>query len=310
MMKRICAVIVNYKTAELTRDCIDSLLPQLDVRYDCIVVVDNASGIGELELLTGYLASQCESGLVKIIALPQNAGFSAGNNAGIASCEAEYYLLTNSDTVFLPGAVSGLVTGASTFPSGGLISPRLEYPDGEPQVSCFRFHSPVSETIRSANTGIITRILKSFNVPLLPSSSPSHPEWTSFACVLIRKAVIDSIGLLDDGFFMYYEDEDYCYRCREAGFDIVNWPSARVIHLQGKSSDVGKRVVERKMLPDYYYHSRSRYYHKHYGYPGFILANAFWYLGRLISLIRQTLQKIERPVPSNEFLNIWKHSDS
>ncbi len=306
MNSRVCAVVVNYKTAEMTRDCVASLAAQLDADLDRIVVVDNDSGGEEVRRLERALRPLSLGRLVSILPLPCNDGFSAGNNAGIRSCEAEYYLLTNSDTLFRDGAVKALLAGALAHPDAGIVSPRLEWPDRVPQVSCFRFHRPPSETIHSANSGPVTRLLRNYEIPLQPVEAISFPQWTSFACVLIRKAVFDAIGYLDDGFFMYYEDEDFCRRARGAGFDIVNWPEAKVVHLQGKSSDVDARALAKKALPDYVYHARSRYYRKHFGYAGWLFANLCWLFGRLLSLTRQGVSRFPQPVAKGEYVGIWK----
>ncbi|MBB6479248.1 glycosyltransferase family 2 protein [Spirochaeta isovalerica] len=306
MKKRICTIIINYKTALITRNCVESLVPQLNSDADHIIIVDNNSGDAEIELLKSGLMDFTSAGIVTILPLNANNGFSSGNNAGITACPAEFYLLANSDTLFLPGAITGLLEGASKHPDAGLLSPRLEWPDEIPQVSCFRFPSPLTEIIRSANTGPITSLFRRYDVPLAPEKHVTHPEWTSFACVLIRDKVIKKIGLLDDGFFMYHEDIDYCRRLRQAGFNIVNWPEARVIHLQGKSSEVDNNKREKKSLPDYFYHSRARYYRKYYGNIGFLTANILWIIGRGISMFRQVFMGNERPVPQREFFNIWK----
>lgn len=305
-MRRICAVIVNYKTASMTRDCVATLAEQLDPSIDRIVVTDNASGREEYESLRREIASLRLGELVELLPLAENGGFSAGNNAGIRACEAQLYLLTNSDTLFRPGAVGALLAGAEANPAAGLISPRLEWDDGEPQVSCFRFHRPPAEAIHSANSGPVTRLLRSFDIPIEPVEEVTFPPWTSFACVLVRKEVFDAVGLLDDGFFMYYEDEDLCRRARNGGFEIVNWPSARVVHLQGKSSRVDSDSQEKKPLPDYVYLARSRYYRKHFGIPGWIRANLYWIGGRILSLLRQAILGTPRPVPRGESRGIWK----
>lgn len=291
----------------MTADCVRSVAGQLDAGRDRIVVVDNASGAKQLAQLFGLLDAVAPDGMITIVPLDENGGFSAGNNAGIKSRRARFYLLANSDTLFLPGAVSGLLEAASWYPDAGLVSPSLERPDGTVQVSCFRFPVPASELINSAETGLVTRLLKRHDVPLPPVPEPSHPAWTSFACVLVRDTVIDAIGLLDDGFFMYFEDVDYCHRARAAGFDIVNWPAARVIHLHGRSSGVDARTRAGDRLPDYYYHSRSRYYRKRYGPPGLISANLCWLLGRTVSLARRLFGKRGPPAPKHEFFDIWKH---
>lgn len=303
---KVCAVIVNYRTADLTRQCIASLAPQLESGRDLVVVVDNASGKGEAERLASIAADPVGKGLARIVLGERNGGFSAGNNAGIAAVKADFYLLTNSDTVFLEGAVQALLEAMERNPKAGIASPRLEFAEGGAQVSCFRYHTPLSEAIRSAGTGVVTRMLAGRNVPVQPVAGPSHPEWTSFACVLVRASAMEAVGPMDEGFFMYYEDVDYCRRMRAMGYDIVNWPASRVVHLQGRSSDFDSRARERKPLPDYYYHSRARYYLKYYGRTGLFLANVCWILGRLVSLLRQVLGDFDMPVSSDEHIGIWK----
>jgi N-acetylglucosaminyl-diphospho-decaprenol L-rhamnosyltransferase len=301
----ICVVIVNYRTRRLTMDCVESLKGQLDPASCRIVVVDNASGPGEVEAMRKAIADTGLERLVTLLALDENRGFSAGNNAGIRSLEADYYLLANSDTVFLPEAVRLMKEAFSLRPEVGIVSPRLEWPDGEAQVSCFRRQAPLSEMIRSAETGPLTALLRAFDVPLRPIDRPSRPDWTSFACVMISAGAMAEVGPLDEGYFMYFEDSDYCRRARAAGYDILNWPRARVIHLQGRSSDVDERLRLKKRLPDYYYRSRARYYRKYYGMAGYLVANASWLIGRMISLVREVIAGRPRSISEGEARGIW-----
>jgi N-acetylglucosaminyl-diphospho-decaprenol L-rhamnosyltransferase len=303
---RLCVIIVNYKTAQHTLDCIDTLKDQLEWGKDRVVVVDNASGAQDLEQLTSRIENNGLRELVTVITCAQNRGFSAGNNAGLEAEHAAFYLLANSDTLFRHGAVAGLLEAARENPKAGIISPRLEWPNGDVQMSCFRFPTPLSDTIRSAETGLITKLLKRHNVILPNSERESRPEWTSFAAVLIRREVFDRIGLLDENYFMYYEDVDYCRRARNHGYDIVNWPFARVVHFQGKSSGLEAKVQEKKRLPAYYYHSRARYHEKFHGELGLLAANVCWYAGRLVSLSRELCLRKARTVADREFLDIWK----
>jgi len=304
-MKRLCVIIINYKTPGLTLDCIQTLRGQLDWNKDHIVVVDNNSGGDDIQELSACIAREGLAELVTFVASPDNNGFSAGNNLGINKVDAGFYLLANADTLFRPGAINSLLEAAGKYPRAGLISPRLEWPDGEPQISCFRFHSPVCEIIGSAGTGIITKIFKKYEVPLPLSNQPSRPEWTSFACVVVRKEVFDTIGLLDEGYFMYFEDVDFCRRAASAGFSIVNWPEAHVVHLRGQSSGLKKTQREKKRLPAYYYRSRARYYNKFYGKQGRLLANSSWLAGRSISFLRERLMGKSRTVPEHSFFDIW-----
>lgn len=307
MKCRLCVVILNYNTAEMTTQCVRSLLSQLDAERDCVVVVDNASSCEERESLQLLLVDVVHTGKLKILFLDENNGFSAGNNAGVRYCDAELYLLANSDTLFLPLAIDKLIECAEAHKNAGVIGPQLEWLNGKSQISCFNYHTPISEFLRSVNTGVFTKILSSYNVPVDPEKVPvKGHKWISFACVLVKAEVFKVAGMLDEKFFMYYEDEDFCRRAVRKGFSCIRTSAARVVHLQGKSSGIEQRISEHKQLPDYYYHSRNRYYLKYYGVIGLLLANACWYAGRFISIGRQLFEKTNSPVPEKEFCNIWK----
>lgn len=306
MGKRLCIIIVNYKTPELTVDCICSLYSQLDHEKDAIIIVDNCSGDDSIEALERGIEKNGLSGIARVIPAPHNNGFSYGNNIGIAAMDAEFYLLANSDTVFNRDSVKELLHAAELFPTA-IIGPRLELPNGEAQVSCFRFNTPVSELINSAETGIITSCLKKYNVPLPIPSEVLRPDWISFACVLIPRAIVDKVGLMDEGYFMYFEDIDFCQRTRRAGFDIIYWPASHVVHLQGKSSDVNETIIQEKRLPLFYYKSRSRYFIKFFGKRGFFLANVLWTSGKIISLCKEkVLARRKKSTCSFQFIDIWK----
>jgi N-acetylglucosaminyl-diphospho-decaprenol L-rhamnosyltransferase len=207
---RLAIVIVNYRTPKLVIDCLTSLQTEIEVGRDLVAIVDNASGDDSVVLLEEAIALNDWSQWVKVIASPVNGGFSAGNNVGIKAVTADAYLLLNSDTIVRPGAIATLLRTLENCPEAGLVSPRLEWPDGTPQISCFRYHSPISELIDAAATGPITKLFFHYNVSLPVSAVPIEPEWTSFACVLVRREVIERIGLMDEGYFMYFDDVDYC----------------------------------------------------------------------------------------------------
>jgi GT2 family glycosyltransferase len=218
--------------------------------------------------------------------------------------DAEYYLLLNSDTIVRSGAIATLLQTADANPDAGIFSPRLEWSDATPQESCFRSPSPFSELIGSAQTGPITTALKRFDVPLPVSATIVYPQWTSFACVLLRREMVVEVGPLDEGYFMYFEDVEFCRRARKAGWNIVHNPKARVVHLRGGSSPVKQRLLEGKRLPRYYYASRTRYFYQAYGRRGLTLANILWSFGRCVSKCREVLERRKR-TPENQWLDIW-----
>jgi N-acetylglucosaminyl-diphospho-decaprenol L-rhamnosyltransferase len=291
---RLAIIILIYRTPKLVIDCLASLEQEVQIDRDSVIVVDNASGDNSVELITQAIATHQWENWVKVIPSPINGGFSEGNNIGIKTVEADAYLLLNSDTIVRKGAISSLLKAMETHPEAGLISPRLEWPDSTPQISCFRYHSPMSELINSAATGLVTQLLQQCDVPIPVSNTPIEPQWTSFACVLVRREVIEQIGLMDEGYFMYYDDVDYCRRARNAGWKILHWPEARVVHLRGGSGSVKSDIATRKRPRPYLYASRSRYFAKLYGVLGLWFANFCWLVGRSISLSRE-LVKNKRP---------------
>jgi N-acetylglucosaminyl-diphospho-decaprenol L-rhamnosyltransferase len=299
-------IIINFKTPDLTIDCLQSLLETTGFDSFDAVVIDNNSKDDSLNLIQEYTQSVGQGLPVDIQASPANNGFSAGNNLGINSCDSEYILLLNSDTIVRPGAIELLVKTLDDNPQMGLASPRLEWPGGTPQESCFRFHRPINELIRSAATGPITKLLKRYEVPLRVSGEIVYPEWTSFACVLIRRKVFDDIGLLDKGFFMYFEDVDFCKRAREAGWNIIHNPEAHVVHLRGGSSPVKSQAAKKKRLPRYFYESRTRYYYKHFGRGGLLAANLLWHLGWLVAMTRKLINRGYQPnICERQWRDIW-----
>jgi GT2 family glycosyltransferase len=302
---KLAVVIINYKTPDLVVQCLASLLDQFDGISGSVAVVDNASQDGSVGKIRGWLAAHDEGGIIRLVESATNLGFSGGNNLGIRSIDADYYLLLNSDTIVRPGALSIMLATAVSQPRAGIVSPRLEWPDGTPQESCFRYLSPVSELIAAARTGPITSALRNFVVPLPVSDIVVKPQWTSFACALLRREMIEEIGFMDEGFFLYFEDVEYCRRARKAGWEIVHNPQARVVHLRGGSSPVKRKTLERKRLPSYYFASRSRYFYLAYGRLGLTLANVLWHLGRCVSKCRELVERRERGASEREWVDIW-----
>jgi N-acetylglucosaminyl-diphospho-decaprenol L-rhamnosyltransferase len=305
-MNRIAVVILNYKTPDLVLEGLSSLKSELGPR-DTVVVVDNQSGDGSLERIQEGIEARGLTHLgARLVQSPVNGGFSAGNNLGIRSVTAEAYLLLNSDAALRPGALEKLWAVLQTSPGVGHVGPRLIAPDGTEQRSCFRRHTPVSELLFAAKTGPIDRALGRFLVAI-PPDDPTFvaPEWVSFAAVLIRQEVLQQVGLLDDGFFMYFEDVDYCLRARAAGWAIRHEPSAEVVHLHAASSKMEALAKARRRRPKYYYAARRRYFAKTLGAAGPLLANAAWTLGRGIAWARELVGNKRPHAVEGELVDNW-----
>lgn len=302
---RLSCVIVNYRTPKLVTDCLCSLLLDLRGVEAHVVVVDNCSGDDSDEVIQDWLTANDSEGIVTFIQSNSNSGFAAGNNIGIKAHRAQYYLLLNSDTLVRPGAIRTILDTAARFPEAGIISPRLEWLDAQGQESCFRFHTPFSELSSASKTGVIDRLLGKYIVALPVQTQIASPEWTSFACVLVKDEVFLDVGLLDEGYFMYFEDVEFCHRASQAGWSIIHNPDAHVVHLRGGSSPVKKQTRLKKRVPKYFYESRTRYFFQTYGWTGLTLANLLWWLGRLVSGTRQLLGRSDKAAVEGQWLDIW-----
>ncbi len=270
-----------------------------------VVVVDNASPDGSADRIEGHIARLGWGDWARVLRSPVNGGFAAGNNLGIRAVTADAYVLLNSDTLVRPGAIAGLRQALAEHPEAGMIGPSFEGTAGAPEQSCFRFPRPLGEFVRVANSRPITKLLRRYEVPMPFSETPMEPDWIGFACVVIRRAVLDQVGLLDDGYFMYFEDIDYCRRVRAAGWSILYWPKPRIVHFMGGSSNISSEDTSRRRPARYFYESRARYLAKHFGISGLLAANVFWVAGRAVSYSREVVEGKRRKVRDGEGSDIW-----
>lgn len=301
---RLLVVIINYKTPDLVIGALESLVAELDPLIDRTIVVDNYSDDGSTQKIEAVIKDKNWQNRVELIQSPVNGGFSAGNNIGIKASEADYYLLLNSDAYVHKDAVKIMIDTLRSDQGIGIVGPSLEWENGEQQVSCFNNMTPLGEFVRTANTGIVTKLFRSIGIKAIArnmASEISVPDWISFACVMLRKEVINDIGLMDENYFMYREDNDYCRRAKNKNWQITYCPLARVVHLnQGFSHQRIQR------MPDFYHRSRSYYFIKFYGRIGLLLANICWWLGRLFSKIREILSSKKSNVHHKTYMDIWK----
>lgn len=300
--------IINFRTADLTVACLRSVLDDLDRTDDLdghVVVVDNCSSDGSAERIEAWIAEEAPGAPVSLIRSATNSGFSGGHNQGMAAREAAFYLVLNSDAVLRPGFFAALMAETRTRPEIGLFAPRLEDEDAKAQISHFRFSSPLGELIRGASTGAVTRALRRYDVPLGIDPDPGQIGWASFACILLSGDMVREIGSMDEGYFLYFEDTEYCWRARKAGWRIAPVLEARAVHHRGGSGPVKRLAAARKRMPAYFYASRSRFFYQSYGWTGLISANLLWYIGRLIANLRVLAGKPAPPANEVEMRDIW-----
>ncbi len=251
----ISITICSWNTLEDTRACLQSLREAKDEGSFEVVVVDNASEDGSADMV--------ESEFPEFVLLRQytNLGFTGGHNLAIEQAKGRDVALLNSDTVVHPGAIRTIIAYMGAHPETGVVGPKLLNPDGSLQMSCRRFPNPVAAAFRNTWLGRMfpnNRYVREYLMADFEHDQPREVDWVSGAALFIRREVIEKIGLLDDEFFMYCEDVDYCKRTWDAGFKVVYLPDAVITHAIGKSSDqVPNRMIARFHL------SMLRYYRKH-----------------------------------------------
>lgn len=271
----IAVVVVNYRVADLTLDCMESLFAEDHAPHDVHVwLVENASGDDSAERLTAAIAERGWTDRVTFVPAESNRGFAAGNNAAIDRILADrapvdYIHLLNPDTVVHPGAVRALAAFLEQHPRVFAAGSRVENPDGSAQTSGFRFPTWKSEVESMLQLGLVSRLFRNSLTRIPIASEPRAVDWASGCSVMVRRTVLDQIGTLDDRFFMYYEETDLMKRAASAGWQTWYVPESRVVHFVGKSAGWDARQAQPKPRPDYWFESRNRYYLKNHGW---------WYL--------------------------------
>lgn len=268
----ISIIIVNYNTKDLLKQCINSIINNTyDISYE-IIVVDNASSDDSLNMLKSDFPN------VTVIASKINGGFAYANNLGIKRCSGRYVFLLNSDTIILKDVIKKLVNFMDENETIGLTGPKLLNEDLSHQTSISAFPTLKREVYHIYKLKNILKIpfVKSFFVKFAGKfgskdveqymknfqeiQEPEEVQVLVGAALLIRRKVLEDIGLLDERYFMYYEEIDFCYHACKAGWSRVYCPFGEIIHLIGQSS---------KIINDITFYERYRsmilYFRKNHG---------------------------------------------
>jgi len=307
-------VVLNYRTPALTIDCLRSLVNEIpNLPPTQVVVTDNNSGDGSVEQIQAAIEAGGWGSWASLMPLPENGGFAYGNNAAIrpyyeSGTLPPYVMLLNPDTVVRPGALRTLWVFMEAHPTVGIAGSRLEDPDGTPQCSAFRFHTLFSEIDAGMRLGAITRLLQPWVVAPPVSDEPCQTDWVAGASMIVRRQVIQSIGLMDEGYFMYYEEMDYCLQAHRAGWNCWYVPASRIIHFVGQASGVTDTKRPPKRRPQYWFDSRHRYFIKNYGHLYGAAADALWTLGFVTWRVRRVFQRKPDTDPPNMLADFWRNT--
>jgi GT2 family glycosyltransferase len=299
----VLAVTVNYRTPELTLRCLASLAVEgVDPASLRAVVVDNASGDGSPETISAGIRERGWGSWVELLPSPRNGGFAAGNNLAVARAlgegdPARYFLLVNPDVVLEPGALGALVAFLDAHPRVGIAGPRTEIGRGNLRPTAFRFPGILNNLDEGAHFAPLSRCLARWQLAPPIQAAPHRADWVSGGCMLVRREVFETVGLMDVGFFLYFEEVDFCARAAQAGWECWFVPEASIVHDAGASTGAtGGHELAREM-PRYWFESRRRYFLKHRSRSTWLAANVAWVLGSTFWNLRRALTRQPRRDP-------------
>jgi GT2 family glycosyltransferase len=256
-------VILNYNTREHLRACLESLVAEGSTSLSGgpllteVLVVDNASSDGSAEMVAADFPG------VSLIRSPHNGGFANGNNQALERSRGAAILLLNPDTLMPPGGIGRMLDCLTAHPEAGIVGPRLLRPDGSMHLACRRsFPTPATAFYRiSGASRLFPRSPRfgRYNLTFIDPSLAIEVDSVCGACMLVKRAVVDRIGALDERFFMYAEDLDWCLRAREAGWTVRYEPGVIVQHQHGAASR--KRALRTTF---HFFRAMDLFYRKHY----------------------------------------------
>ena len=303
--RRVLTVIVNYKTPDLTIKSYRSALAELtDGR---IMVVDNESGDGSFEQIATAIAADGVSDRVEVLASGHNGGFGYGNNFALRRGLAEtpgydFFYLLNSDAFPDEGAIDRLIDFLEKRPEAGIVGSYIHGTDGTPHDTAFRFPTAAGEFEGTMRLGLLSRLLKHHVVSMGVPNAVTQADWVAGCSMMIRRQVLEEVGLFDETFFLYYEETDLCMRARRKGWLTYYVPESSVAHVG--SASTGIQDLDRR-TPAYWFDSREHYFRKNYGDRYLFAANAAWLMGQAVWSVRRRVQrkpKSDAPQVIQDFL--------
>lgn len=264
----LLTIILNYKTADMTIRSAEVALIAMKGLTGEIIIVDNDSPDGSYETISDHIATHGwdKDNRVRVLQSGHNGGYGAGNNVGIRAglsdgSAPDFVYILNPDAFPSRDAIRVLLDYLVAHPDAGFAGSCIEGDDGAPHTSTFRYPSIFSEFETAIRFGPITRLLKSHRVPLESPGGTQPVDWLAGASLMMRKSVLDEIGLFDETFFLYFEETDLCRRANLAGYQIVYVRESEVVHIGSVST--GMKTWAR--VPVYWFDSRLHYFSKNHG---------------------------------------------
>lgn len=311
--KTVLTIILNYKTADMTLRAAESAVGEMHGMRGRILIVDNDSGDGSFEQLSAAVAQKgWAKDRVEVLQSGHNGGFGAGNNFGILhgfkmgidGAVPDYVYIQNSDAFPHDGAIRTLYNHLEENKKTGFAGSYIHGSDGAPHITAFRFPSIAGELEGAAKLGPISRLFKHSIVPVPIPEQTTPVGWTAGASLLIRREVLEEIGLFDETFFLYFEETDLCLRAQRAGWGVDYVRDSEVEHIGSVST--GMKSWDR--IPTFWLDSRLHYFVSNHGAAYAFLATLAHLTGGAIARLRAALQGKSTGEPKYFLIDMAQHA--
>ena len=312
MTKHVAIIIVTYKSAQLTIDCLGSIDAQRHQPglFVTVTVVDNSKE--DFDIIRRAVETNGWTDWVQLSCPDRNGGFAFGNNVGVKlACEKhspDYLHLLNPDTVLREGAITALVQFLETHPDIGIVGSSFENLDGSDWPFAFRFPTIFSEIEEGLQFGPASKLLHRWVVARTMNKEPERVDWVPGASMMIRRSAFDAVGGLDDRYFLYFEETDFCYRALRLGFETWYVPASRVMHIAGQSTKVTERDADERRLPPYWFESRRRFFVTSYGWPYAALADVCAVVARSLGTVKRVCLRQQKGGVPHYVTDVVQHS--
>lgn len=309
----VVTIILNYKTPDMTVQSAEAAYAEMEGIRGQILIVDNDSSDGSFEKITAAIAEKdWPADRVQVLQSGRNGGFGAGNNIGIRhgflnGIDGElpdYFYILNSDAFPHDGTIKALLKHLENNPKTGFSGSYIHGPDAAPHITAFRFPSVAGELEGAARLGPISRLLKHAVVPLPLPQETCTVDWLAGASMMMRREVLEQIGLFDEAFFLYFEETDLCLRAQRAGWAVDYVRDSEVTHIGSVST--GMKTWER--IPQFWLDSRLHYFVRNHGVWYAALATLAHLLGGAIARLRAVVQGKSIDEPKYFLIDMAFHS--
>ena len=310
---RIAVIVVNYGTADLAEQAVQSALAHgHGGRAVTVYLVDNASPGDDAQRIARAHADLGWKEAVHLCFETENHGFGRGNNVVLDALAAEAQppdavFLLNPDARLENEAIDLLARALEADPKVGAAGAAVLSPDFSPAVAAFRFPGPANELARTANLTVLHRLLRPRLMPLPPDHPEGPVDWVSGAAVMFRWSALCEVGFFDPGFFLYYEEVDLMRRLQAAGWGVHYAPQARVVHEEGAATGQFGGQTARQRDPAYLYQSWAHYFARAYGRSGALGIALMMWPAAALNVLHRGLRGRAPTLPKGFFTDHWQY---